>query len=371
MKLTKLYKKTKAGKVAFIELYTRKVRNKDIYKLCTKTGTLSSDKTKVSHVTISSGKNIGRSNETSVKEQAEKELLASWNKLFDKGYKEDLKYVQSCTFNTFKDYSSMPQLLNNYKVRGEFKPGYAQFKKDGCRNLGEKFKDVIRNKSRESKIFDLPEILKSITLLKYKQLDEMFDGELYCHGMALQDITKAVKNGDPKNVLEYHIYDIAIEGLTFAQRRNLLLALDVSNIPNVVVDPGVPVNTQEELDQFHQQALQLGYEGTVFCAPDALYDFGFRSSGKSKIKPRSTREYKCVDHYMNRGKMSKQSTLVCITEEGKPFHVKLKGTNEQREEWAANFETDVKDKMITVEYRKLSNDKKPIEAVGIAIRDYE
>jgi len=372
MKLKRLYKKTQSNKVAYLDLYTRKETGKDICIMYAKTGTIGSDKFSVSSVKVTKGKNIGRKNETTPQQQAEKELISKWNLMFAKGYKDKMTYVDSSTNNTFKDKSIMPMLLNKYKPKKDnFKSGYIQFKKDGCRCIAEKHNGVIRLKSREGKIFNIPHILESITKMMNTQLDQVFDGELYLHGVPLQEIGSMVKRNDPNNKLEYHIYDIAIPNLTFTQRRNLLLALDVTKFPNIVIDYGKTVKKEKDVILFHKKALDMGYEGSVFCDPNSKYGFGFRTSGKTKLKPRVTDEFECIDHYWNKGKMKKQSTLICRTKEGKVFHVKLKGTSEQREKWASNFETDVKGKMITVEYRKLSNDKKPLEAVGIAIRDYE
>jgi len=373
MKLEKLYRKTKSGKETYVQMYTRKNKGVNTYTMYTETGTVGNEvNSKISKVIVSEGKNLGKKNATTPKQQSEKELISRHNKLFNKGYKLNLSYVKQCTYNTFKDLSDMPMLLNPYKESSKaFKAGFAQRKYDGCRNFGEKHNGVTRNKSREGKVFNLQHILDSVTDLHNKQLDETFDGELYLHGVALQDIGSMVKSNDPNEKLEYHIYDIAIPGLTFTQRRSLLLALDVSNYSNIKVDCGVPINTEQELIDFHKESLELGFEGTIFCDPDSMYDFGFRTSGKKKIKPRVTKEFKCIDHYWNKGKMSKQSTLICQTKDGETFHVKLKGTNAQREKWAAEFDEKVKGQMITVEYRKLSNKKVPLEAVGIAIRDYE
>jgi len=373
MKLKKLYRKAKPGKEVYVQMYTRKTKGINEYTMFTETGTVGNEvNSKTSKVVVREGKNLGRKNATTAKQQAEKELVSRHTKLFAKGYKLNLAYVKSTTYNTFKDLSDMPMLLNPYKeASGPFKPGFAQRKYDGCRNFAERYNGLVRNKSREGKIFNLQHILDSVTEMHDKQLDETFDGELYLHGVALQDIGSMVKSNDPNEKLEYHIYDIAIPGLTFTQRRSLLLALDVSNLPNIKVDVGTPINTHAELIAFHKESLELGFEGTIFCDPNSMYDFGFRTSGKKKIKPRVTDEFKCIDHYWNKGKMALQSTLICETKDGEKFHVKLKGTSAQREKWAAEFDDKVKGQMITVEYRKLSNKKVPLEAVGIAVRDYE
>jgi len=373
MKVNKLFKKTQSGKVVYLQMSVKKVKNKDIYQICSETGYVGQEsKAKTSFIDITAGKNIGKKNATTVKQQAEKECLASWNLELFKGYCADFNYVSSIKYNTFPDRSNMPMLLNKYgEEKKVFKAGYLQYKKDGIRCLAEVYNELIRLKSREGKIFNVQHILDSVDKLMKEQVDVDFDGELYIHGVPLQDLASIVKKDDPNMKLEYHIYDIAIPDLTFAQRRNIMLALDLSEFPNIKVDPGQICNTEDEVKAFHKNALEMGYEGSVYCDPDSTYDFGFRTNSKQKLKPRVTDEYECIGHYMNKGKMAKQSTLVCRTKDGETFHVKLKGTAQQREKWAAEFDETIKGKMITVEYRKLTTKKVPFEAVGVAIRDYE
>ena len=371
MKLKKLYKKNQAGKVAFKELYTRKVSGKDQYYKYVRTGVVGNEgKAKISKKLVKVGKNIGRSNETTVKQQAEKELQSEWKLQFSQGYKFDLNLIKSLDYNTFEDGSQMPMLLNKFKPK-KFKPGYGQHKYDGVRCIAELFNGSVRLKSREGHVYDLPHIAKEIEELMNSQLEQSFDGELYIHGMSLHDIGSLAKTGDVNKQLKLVIYDIPVKNLEFSQRRNLMLSLDLSNCNHLDVDPGESINTIEEFEKFYAKCLQDKYEGGIYCDPTAMYQFGFRTSGKQKMKPRETDEFVCVDQYMNKGKYSKQSTLVCLTKDGKKFHVKLQGTNEQREEWAANFDEKVKNKKITVAYRMISKDGKPLEATGVAIRDYE
>tara|TARA_R100000951_G_scaffold67823_2_gene57285 strand:- start:1014 stop:2129 length:1116 start_codon:yes stop_codon:yes gene_type:complete len=371
MKLQRLYKKNQHGKISFKDLYTRKVRGEDQYLKLVRTGTLDKEgKAKISSKLVKVGKNIGRSNETTVKQQAEKEHISEWKSQFGKGYKTDLAYIKNYTYNTFEDESQMPMLLNKFKP-SKFKAGYGQRKYDGVRCIAEVHNGALRLKSREGHIYNIPHISNDVKELMKYQLDQSFDGELYCHGMLLQDIGSLAKSGDVDKKLKLVIYDIPIKNLEFSQRRNLMLALDVSELDYLQVDAGIPINTVEEFEKYYEECLGLKYEGGIYCDPSAMYQFGFRTSGKQKMKPRETDEFICVDQYMNKGKYSKQSTLICLTKDGKKFHVKLQGTNAQREEWASNFDKKVKNKKITVAYRMLSKDGKPLEATGVAIRDYE
>ena len=370
MKLKTLYKRNKNKSVSYLELSTRKVSNKDEYYKIRKTGILNKSKNSISKVLVEKGKNIGRKNETTCKDQAEKELRSEWTlELMQKGWKDDLNKVPD-VHNTFYDDSVMPMLLNKYSS-SKFKPGYAQKKYDGVRCVFEKHNGKYRLKSRKGNVFNVPHILDQMVKIASKQADFTFDGELYLHNTELHDIISVVKKGDPEGILNYHIYDVIEHDLEFTKRRNIMLALDASASKNIYVDSGKFVGTKENLDKINKSNLMSLFEGTILCNPDSLYDAGFRSSSKVKIKPRVTDEFECVDQYWNKGKMSKQTTLICKNSEGKTFHVKLKGTSKQREQWAKEFDTKIKNKMITVEYRKLSKYKTPIEGVGVAVRDYE
>jgi ATP-dependent DNA ligase len=202
-------------------------------------------------------------------------------------------------------------------------------------------------------------------------LKEPLDGEIYLHNKDLGDMISIYKNGDVDQVLKYIIYDIPVTNLSFEQRRNLMMSIDVELFNNIEIDLGVEIINETELKEFYNKTLNDGYEGVIVCDPNSNYTPGYRSNSKLKIKPRDTKEFKCINHYWNKGKMSKQSTLICITDDGREFHVKMKGTSEQREKYALEFDEKFRDKMVTVEYRKLSKYGVPIEGVGICVRDYE
>lgn len=368
MKLETLYKRNKNGTIAYAEVYTRKVRNKNEYYLFTKKGKLNGDKPMVTKRHIKSS----RYKTKTVLDVT----LQKANKLFKdlktKGYSTDLISVKSSKNNTFNDGGFMPMLLNKINLSKIKYPCFIQRKYDGIRCLTEHSKNSTKIKTRENNAINLSKILKSVTDICSKQLGYNLDGELYAHGLTVSQQVSALKNGDPNNVFKYVIYDIPVPNLNFTLRRNLLYSIDTSKYSNIEIDYGTEVKNQKELVDFYEKALSDGYEGAVICDANGTYDFGYRTSSKSKFKPRETDEFLCVDHYFNKGKMAKQSTLICKTKDGsRTFHVKMKGTSEQREKWAAEFKEKFLNKYVTVEYRKLSEYDVPIEAVGLAVRDYE
>lgn len=368
MKFDKLYKKYQNGSIAYVDIKTRKVNKKDQYTITITKGKLGTSSTSVTKKVVKSSRKKTRSvlEETSLKVN---QLLTEIKR---EGYKSDLEKVKGNDYNTFVDGSIMPMLLNKTKLSSLKYPCFAQRKYDGVRCIAE-FKDNgIKLKSRKNLPYSIDHIQKSLGLLYKRQLSCPFDGELYCHNKPLGDIGSMVTAGDQNAELTYVIYDLPVEGLSFTLRRNLLYSLDLSNAPNIQIDYGVEINNEKELLEFNRIAIAEGYEGTVVCDPNGMYDFSYRTNSKTKIKPRDTDEFLCIDHYWNKGKMKKQSTLICQTKDGKnTFHVKMKGTKQQRENYAAEFDAKFKNKMVTVEYRKITKTGRPIEAVGIAVRDYE
>ncbi len=269
-----------------------------------------------------------------------------------------------------------PMLLNPIKEKDISKIEYpicVQKKFDGIKCIAFKDEnDVITLYSREGNAFNIPHILESVKKIFSDFNINKLDGELYNHSLILHDINGKVKTGDKNKELDFVIYDIPIEDYDFKTRMNILTSISFEEYNHIKFETGIVVNNYDELKEVHRHNLEMMYEGSVLCKLDSKYHSGFRTSDKLKLKPRETDEFLCVGHYMNTGRMEKQSTLICKTKDGKnEFHVKMKGTDAQREQYAIDFETKFKNKMITVEYRKLAKSGKPIEAVGITVRDYE
>ena len=358
---TKLYKRNQNNTIGFVEIITRKEIGKEKeFTITTNKGILGSNK----FSTIKKKLNIKNK---SINDVFDKLIVDQCNQ----GYNTSLESVKENTYNTFSDGSLMPMLLNKINMAKVTYPCYVQRKYDGMRCLSELKNSSLHLKSRENNAITIAHISNSVNKIYNEQLREQFDGEIYLHNKDLGDMISIYKNGDTEQQLTYVIYDVPNCELSFEHRRNMLMSLCVDDIPNVKVDCGVEINNEEELMSFYNEILKDGYEGAVVCDPESLYTPGYRSNGKTKVKPNDTDEFKCVGHYFNKGKMAKQSTLVCETKDGRSFHVKMKGTSEQREKYAVEFENKFLNKMVTVEFRKISKYGVPIEARGICVRDYE
>jgi hypothetical protein len=132
-------------------------------------------KIQVAIVTVEKGKNLGKKNATTGKEQAVLEAQAKWLKQQDKGYSVE------------RGGGSMelkPMLAHKYEdVKDIVFPAHIQPKLDGCRCLAyRESEDVVRLISRQGKDFGkwlghIREALKHMM-----KVGDVFDGELYVHG---------------------------------------------------------------------------------------------------------------------------------------------------------------------------------------------
>ena len=122
----------------------------------------------------------------------------------------------------------LPMLAQKYKERKKHIkfPCYVQPKLNGMRCISY-IKDGARvYQSRLGKyIFTLDHLTKDLESLS----DLVLDGEIYMHGMALQDIVSLVKNQDTETIrnnltvknLKYWVYD-CVSPLPFEERHKLL-----------------------------------------------------------------------------------------------------------------------------------------------------
>jgi DNA ligase 1 len=216
--------------------------------------------------TIVEQKNVGRSNETSLEEQATSEMASEVQKKKDRGYFSDLKNID--TFDKFK-----PMLAEKFEdVEVNFAAGnvYAQPKLDGIRCIARK--DGLWTRSGKE-IVAVPHIWESLKPFFEKHPNFILDGELYNHELKddFNTITSMVRKTKPKpedlvkseELVQYHIYDVIVTDepdLSFSKRELLRYEAPLQYIRIV---PTVHVPTRTGLDSLYEGYLEHGYEGQM------------------------------------------------------------------------------------------------------------
>ena len=310
---------------------------------------------------IREGKNLGKSNETSVIEQANSEAESKFTKKQDDGYSTDKDNLR---------VPMLPMLALKFNDRKKdiVYPAYTQPKLDGCRCFCEKVSDTeIVYTSRKGKaITTLGHITPS--LLNIMVIGEIFDAEVYNRDMSLQQIMSAVKKQRPASLkLELWIFDVADTTIGYEERYTKYSSLPAQ--PYIVQVPAYLVDTEAEVHIYHDKFIQDGYEGIMIKNCSGGYKFKHRSKDLQKLKNFEDKEFEVIGSYEGEGTTYEgMITLLCKTKEGKEFGCNPKGTHAFKQSLWKN-----RDKLVgtwwTVRYQTLSDSGVPIFPVGISQRE--
>jgi ATP-dependent DNA ligase len=330
---------------------------------------------------VKEGKNIGKSNETTPKEQAIAEATAQWEKKLKSGYSKTQKDAKAGKVDTkFVTGGIEPMLAHKFRDHADkikF-PAFVQPKLDGIRCIAMIVDGVASLWSRTRKpITGVPHIIKDLET-KFPDANIIFDGELYNHSYKnkFEEIVSFVRQEIPKEgheVVQYHIYDIVDTTKTFKQRQEWL----VTNRENIEHNTPVVlslVHTHEVEDDdvlmywFTSWRL-AGYEGAMVRNSKSMYE-GKRSYGLQKIKEFDDAEFKITGIKSGRGRMADCAIFTCTNASGDLFDCKMEGSLTVLKEILKN-PRNVIGKMLTVRYQGLTNGNLPRFPIGVVVRDYE
>ncbi len=369
--ITSLYKKSKLGK---IQIWSIQV---DSGKFCTHEGFVGGQITQ-SEWTVCKGKNIGRSNETTPKQQAEKEVEAKIVKKKEQGYTEEQSQVNEAA----KKISPMlAHKWGDYKDKLKDEYLLCQPKLDGIRCIATK--EGLFTRSGKL-ITSVPHIQKQVrTILDLLPEGTKIDGELYNHNLkddfneiiSIVRKTKLTEDDLQKSeaIIEYHIYDIDIPNATFIERYNLLketfTGKPLSHI-KLVGTVHIGVLKEDALDSLYAKYLSQGYEGQMVRLGNSQYE-NSRSKNLLKRKEFIDEEFEILDIIEGEGGRSKMMGRVRFKLKGKKtFDSNARGTFEYFKELLVNKEKYI-GRIATVRYQNRTPDGVPRFPVMISVRDYE
>jgi ATP-dependent DNA ligase len=367
------------------------------------------------HITI--GKSIGKKNETTVLTQA---LIQARSKYLK-------KLQESTERNNINRF--FPVAVHKYdaKPRDVSKhlrlPVAVQRKLDGGRACA--YYDTVMKKavlySRKLKDLDgNKHVLKELQSL-LSSINDMypgiyFDGELYKHGLSLQDIvgvmrrekgskTTAREKKDTGSIsvkLEYHIFDIffpvgskLMKNMLYIDRKKVLDDIfDVAKKTGIILTHIIKVktyiaNTFEEETELYEQFLTEKYEGSIVRNLDMPYEFGINKEIRTyqirKRKPRYSSEYEIVGYTEGVQGKDKGAIIWILktpSDETKNFE-SLEFTStpvgmdyDERYSMFKNmtpsiFEKKWKGKQMTIEYDDISGYGVPLRAKAKGVRIFD
>lgn len=374
-----VFTKDKKGKVRTWKTYVEAVD--DIASISVESGIVGGKITKKTSW-VRKGTNVGRSNEKNPFEVANFKAGNNWQDKYEHNYVLDINDVDLPPIFIY------PMLALTAKK--QTLPCWAQGKLDGIRAFSIRaglpeynYDPTDQLTSRGGK--DLP----TLSHIK-KACDEVFgdhtnhDGEVYLHGVPLQDISgMSKKDRDGLETLEYHVYDIPIVDVPFTERLEIMKKVVPTDHPVVKLVETYWIETQEEYDALRERLIGEGYEGIITRTPDGLYGFDDRGQALKKSKDFQDEEFEIVDYtseeYDDKGTIKNIVIWICQAGEY-TFNCRPKGTVLNKELLLKNADKMI-GKQLTVRYLTKSNKGIPIgNPVGANIstdnlsgivRDYE
>lgn len=377
-RLPTLYKKTNTGAIQFWEICVLHVQQTGFSDIHTRFGQLNTDSPQETADTIKKGKNIGKKNETSVRQQAEAEALAKWEKQKKKGYVETQAAAEAGEVDELIEGGIVPMLAHKYSEQGhKIKyPAFIQPKLDGIRCIAivKDGQATLWTRTRKP-ITSMPHIVQELEAA-FENMDIILDGELYNHDYKnnFEKIVSLVRSEEPiegHEVVQFHVYDsVSNEEFKFryAQLHRLFRMFEFMSL--ILVQTEVAQSEDTVMDFFDKYRNQ-GYEGAMLRNVTSLYA-NKRSYDLQKVKEFDDAEFQIVGIEEGRGKLAGHvGSFVCMMDTQKQFLAKAKGETSKLKEYFDNHQL-WKGKKLTVQYQGLTGKEGvPRFPVGISIRDYE
>lgn len=348
-----IYKKDSKGKVRYLSITTEG-------NLLVQTSGVLDTPNPVVNKSVCEPKNVGKANATTAEEQAISEAQSKITEKMRQGY---FKTIEEAQAEGGQDFL-LPMLAKDYKKeKSKVKmPCYVQPKLDGMRSLKKK-QTIISRTGKE--VDTMPHIAAEMN-----HIEDVFDGELYAHGLSFQDnmrLIKKYRKGESEKV-KYHVYDMVLP-LPFSERYALLKSL-TENSENFELVPTYLVTTEDELKDYHKSFIEQGYEGTIVRHGDSGYDVNKRSSSLLKYKDFIDQTYTIIDVVPSESR-PEQGVIHCkgVDNSGHEitFGCGMKFSHAEREEILKNKEEYI-GKTAEVRFFEFSEDGVPRFPVCVGVR---
>jgi DNA ligase-1 len=363
-----LYKKTSTGTTQFWKISV------EDNVITTEYGLVGTESPQKTRDTIQTGKNEGRSNETTPQQQATFEAEAKYKKQLKKGYVLTIDAAQAGEVDDIIEGGILPMLAHKYADHAKkikF-PCFGQPKLDGirCSAIKKNGKCTLWTRTRQP-IYSMPHIIAAV--------EEMFpgdislDGELYNHEYRdnFEDIVSLVRPDEPvegHEVVQFHIYDTPTTAKF--RDRNAWMIDNIKGSEVLIRVESYSIPDEAAVIPFHDKMAEQGYEGAMLRNADSLY-VNKRSYDLQKVKVFDTDEFEVFGFEEGRGRLSGcVGSFWCRMKDGNEFKAKQRGSQKRLREYFLHHEM-WQGKQLSVKYQGFTAYGKPRFPVGIAIRDYE
>jgi ATP-dependent DNA ligase len=361
------------------------------------------------------GKNLKKKNATNVLTQA---LIVARSKYLKKaGESLSRKNTKRVFPMAVHKYDDKPSAIAKRLVY----PLAVQRKLDGGRIVAyydDEKKTTVFYSRRLKDVIVHPDIHAAVDKL-YTIINKRFpgmylDGEIYKHGLALQQISGIMRRGtDSKTTareektkkktitLQYHIFDLffphsdSMRNIPYIERIVIMeqifkqaLAKHPDIFKYIVKVQTQIVDTPAAHDIIYARFLKQKYEGSIVRNLHAPYEFGaskeIRTYHARKRKPRYSDEFKIVDYTQGTSGKGRGAIIWVLTTavnkkkgwEPVIFTTTMNMTYDEQyklfnDMTKKNFNEKYKNKMMTVEHDGLSEDGVPVRQKAIGVRNFD
>lgn len=303
-------------------------------------------KMQTSEKIVKSGKNIGKANETTPRDQAILEAKA----LFKKKQPDD---------------KILPMLAGTWTPKSKLSSKvYVQPKLDGIRlMLGRRDGEIVMMTRTGKPVTGMEQALNDPAAKKLQE-GEWVDGEAYSKDIPFEEISGKFRKNSSCPELEFHVFDtFDLNNISESfEKRCYKIARWKHTVPTALIDPS-------RIEEFHDKFVAEGYEGIIIREPHSAYEIGYRSKNLLKFKKFDTNEFRIVGCEEGTAKDAGTAIFVCECAGGK-FNVRPKGTLATRKEYWEN-RSKYMGQMLTVKHQDVSVEGIPRFPVGLAVRNYE
>lgn len=344
---------------------------------------------------VSTGKNLGKKNETTPITQAVRDALGTYNTQarkynVDSGAKPaaavaDVSHTDCEMFSPMLS-SKLDDTSRAHLTENDFAVGvYVQPKFDGVRCIACKCDGKVVLYSRGLKEIPGCNKIKSdleIVFGEWTHNPVYLDGELYIHGKSLNYISGQVRSQSDADTLEYYIYDMFFPGdesVSFANRNIFLEELAHYRLQSIKVIPGLIVHSEASLKEQYHHYREQNYEGLMARRASGVYIYGksgYRSVDIIKYKERDSKEYPIIDFTEGATGKDVGAIIYICTTGTHTFNVVPNMSLENRKNLFSylnqhrdEFDSIIRNAPLTVEYSILSEKTGiPLQPKGIVIR---
>lgn len=281
---------------------------------------------------VHKGKNLGKASATNVLCQALRDALGIHNKQLKKAVANNLaggvERYPPMLAQVFKDLKTPVRVDSEHPV-------FVQRKYNGVRTVATLDSDTVIMYSRRKLLYPgfnyIKEELKPVFDLYWGEGRQLYlDGEIYKHGVALQDISGQARRESKLDDAryDYMVYDCFVANeptLTYSQRKEILDEIfENFELKYATAVETFPVYSREEIDNLYKVFIEEGFEGAMVRLDEAYrYSYNeYHSRVLLKIKPTFDHEFEITRWETGeKGKAAEALMIVCKTEDGREFPV--------------------------------------------------